>query len=185
MPINYQNAFGGPDFPENPVGKGMIPDATGKTPRPNVQDHGHLIISPRDRPPPAGFAAYPLDWPQRQQYAGRVDENWLLNDWPHFPMDTNWELFNAAPEDQRLPGFFTGDEKIEIMHMHPGKAVLPSSLPGLRPRLFVNQKEGDGEVFRYPRVNVTPHPAQPGGPPLWIGALAERAMAFVPPHKAA
>lgn len=36
--------------------------------------------------------------------------------------------------------------------------------------------EGDGEVFRYPRVNVTPHPAQPGGPPLWIGALAERAI---------
>lgn len=36
--------------------------------------------------------------------------------------------------------------------------------------------EGDGEVFRYPRVHVTPHPALPGGPPLWIGALAEPAV---------
>jgi alkanesulfonate monooxygenase SsuD/methylene tetrahydromethanopterin reductase-like flavin-dependent oxidoreductase (luciferase family) len=35
---------------------------------------------------------------------------------------------------------------------------------------------GDGEVFRYPQVNVTPHPARPGGPPLWIGALAEPAV---------
>ena len=36
--------------------------------------------------------------------------------------------------------------------------------------------DGDGTVFRYPRVNVTPHPAQPGGPPVWIGALAEPAI---------
>jgi alkanesulfonate monooxygenase SsuD/methylene tetrahydromethanopterin reductase-like flavin-dependent oxidoreductase (luciferase family) len=36
--------------------------------------------------------------------------------------------------------------------------------------------EGDGEVFHYPRVNVTPHPARPGGPPIWIGAMAEPAV---------
>ncbi|MEI7742341.1 MAG: LLM class flavin-dependent oxidoreductase [Chloroflexota bacterium] len=35
---------------------------------------------------------------------------------------------------------------------------------------------GDGEVFSYAGVNVTPHPAQPGGPPLWIGAMAEPAI---------
>lgn len=36
--------------------------------------------------------------------------------------------------------------------------------------------EGDGEVFRYPRTHVTPHPARSGGPPLWIGALVEPAV---------
>lgn len=36
--------------------------------------------------------------------------------------------------------------------------------------------EGDGGVFRYPRIHVTPHPARAGGPPLWIGALAEAAI---------
>jgi len=148
LPITYQNAFGGPDFPDNPLGKGMIPDATGKTPLPNIQVPHHLIGNPQDRPPPAGFSAYPVMWPQRQRYLGKVNERWLREDWPHFPKDTDWEHFNTAPEDQRLPGFFTGGEKIEVTHMHPGKPYLSSSLPALRPRIFIHQKEKEGEVFR-------------------------------------
>lgn len=35
---------------------------------------------------------------------------------------------------------------------------------------------GDAATFTYPSVNVTPHPVRPGGPPLWIGALAEPAI---------
>jgi len=148
LAINYQNAFGGPAFPDNPLGKGMIPDVTGKTPIPNIQDPRHLIGSPDDQAQPAGFTAYPMNWPQRQRHMGKVGEQWLLEDWPHFPKDTNWEFFNTAPEDQRLPGFFTGDEKIEITHMHPGKPQLLSSLPALRPRLFIHQREQDREAFR-------------------------------------
>ena len=148
LAVYYANAFGGPDFPENPLGKGIIPDATGERPLPNVQDPRHLVGSPQDRPPPAGFSAYPMTWPQRLRHMGKVDDKWLLEDWPHFPNDTNWELFNAAPDDQRLPGFFTGDEKIEIVNMHPQKSVIKSSLPALRARIFVHQKEGDKEIFR-------------------------------------
>lgn len=148
MPIRYANAFGGPDFPENPLGKGTLPDATGETPIPNVQDPRQLVGSPDDQVQPAGFSAYPITWPQRLRHMGEVDDKWLLEDWPHFPRDTNWELFNAAPEDQRLPGFFTGDEKIEIGNMHPRKPLLKSSLPALRARIFVHQKEGNKEIFR-------------------------------------
>jgi len=149
MSISYGNAFGGPDYPENPLGKGMAPDMSGKTPLPNVQDPSHLIVSPDDRPTnPAGFTPYPVTWPQRQRYMGKVDGKWLREDWPHFPRDTNWEMFNAAPEDQRLQGFFAGDEKIEIVNMHPEKPLIHSSLPALRSRLFVHHKEGDKEIFR-------------------------------------
>ncbi|MEI6314764.1 MAG: DUF2169 domain-containing protein, partial [Syntrophus sp. (in: bacteria)] len=149
MSISYGNAFGGPDYPENPLGKGMAPDMSGKTPLPNVQDPSHLIVSPDDRPTnPAGFTPYPVTWPQRQRYMGKVDGKWLREDWPHFPRDTNWEMFNAAPEDQRLQGFFAGDEKIEIVNMHPEKPLIHSSLPALRARIFVHQKEGDKEIFR-------------------------------------
>lgn len=148
LAVNYAHAFGGPDFPENPLGKGILSDATGERPLPNVQDPSRLVGSPQDRPQPAGFSAYPITLPQRQRYMGKVDEKWLLEDWPHFPRDTNWELFNAAPEDQRLPGFFTGDEKIEIINMHPRKPLLKSALPALRARIFVHQKEGDKEIFR-------------------------------------
>lgn len=33
-----------------------------------------------------------------------------------------------------------------------------------------------GELFAYPRMSVTPKPSRPGGPPIWIGGVAERAV---------
>jgi probable F420-dependent oxidoreductase len=35
---------------------------------------------------------------------------------------------------------------------------------------------GDGRAYRYDGLNVTPKPAQAGGPPIWIGAGAEPAV---------
>ena len=35
---------------------------------------------------------------------------------------------------------------------------------------------GDGGHFRYGGLNVTPKPARPGGPPIWLGAGAEAAV---------
>ena len=35
---------------------------------------------------------------------------------------------------------------------------------------------GDGRHYRYDGIHVTPKPAQPGGPPIWIGAGAEPAV---------
>ena len=35
---------------------------------------------------------------------------------------------------------------------------------------------GDGRHFRYDGLNVTPKPARPGGPPIWLGAGAEAAV---------
>jgi len=35
---------------------------------------------------------------------------------------------------------------------------------------------GDGRYYRYPGLNVTPKPARPGGPPIWIGGWAEPAV---------
>jgi probable F420-dependent oxidoreductase len=35
---------------------------------------------------------------------------------------------------------------------------------------------GDGRHFRYDGLNVTPKPARPSGPPIWIGAGAEPAV---------
>lgn len=148
MPIHYGNAFGGPDYAKNPLGKGAVPDKTGSRPLPNVQDPRHLVLSPDDTPAPAGFTAYPLTWPQRLRHLGKVGDQWLLEDWPHLPADTHGELFSAAPEDQRLQGFFKGMERIEIRNMHPEKPVISSTLPSLRARVFVNQQSGNKEIFR-------------------------------------
>ena len=148
MPIHYGNAYGGEAFPLNPQGKGYGHDASGRQPLPNVQAPSDLVASPGDRPHPAGFTAYPMTWPQRQRYLGKFGKDWLLNDWPHFPKDTNWEYFNTAPDDQRLKEYLRGDEAVAITRMHPGKALIASVLPALRPRLFVHQREKDAEVFR-------------------------------------
>ncbi len=148
MPIRYANAFGGPAHPLNPLGKGHENDATGRQPLPNIQDPAHLAVSPKDAPPVAGLTAYPLTWPQRTRHLGTFDTDWLIESWPYFPRDTNPEFFNTAPEDQRLKGFFKGDEIIEIHNMHPRQNRIISSLPALRARLFVQQVEAGKEIFR-------------------------------------
>ncbi len=147
MRICYENAFGGPGFPENPVGKGAAPDETGIRHLPNIQDPESLVGAPSDRPGPAGFTAWPMTRPRRMRYMGAVDGTWLEQNWPWFPEDTDPQYFNTAPEDQRIDGFFRGDEAIEIHCMHPVKSFLKSRFPGLRARFFVNRAVGDGEVF--------------------------------------
>jgi len=148
MPIRYFNAFGGPAHPLNPLGKGHEEDATGRQPLPNIQDPTRLAVSPKDAPPVASLTAYPLTWPQRTRHLGKFDGDWLVENWPHFPGDTNPEFFNAAPEDQRLNGFFKGNEVIEILHMHPRQERIISALPALRARLFLQQVEAGKEVFK-------------------------------------
>ncbi|MEI7636764.1 MAG: DUF2169 domain-containing protein [Syntrophus sp. (in: bacteria)] len=148
MKINYHHAFGGPGYEMNPLGKGAVPDDADLSELPNIQDPHRLIASDSDRPAPEGFTAYPMTWPQRAKHLGRFDERWLSERWPYYPLDTEGEYFNTAPEDQRLEGFFRGDEKIRIVNMHPEKKEIVSALPTLRPRIFINQSVKDGEEFR-------------------------------------
>ncbi|MEW6262378.1 MAG: DUF2169 domain-containing protein [Thermodesulfobacteriota bacterium] len=146
MKICFANAYGRPDFPRNPLGKGRVRDENGRRPLPNIQDTRSLVASPDDEPPPAGLTAYQLTWPQRTRFLPKISADYLLEDWPYFPRGTDLEYFNTAPEDQRLDGFFQGEEKIEIHNMHPEKPVLRSVLPSVRPRLFIHRIE-DGSGF--------------------------------------
>ncbi len=148
MPVDYAHAFGGSEFDRNPFGKGCDTDSKGIAAIPNIQDECHLVGCQGDLPDPAGFTAYPMTWPQRMQYMGQVDEEYLIESWPHFPRGTDPEYFNTAPPDQRINGFFTGDENIEIHNMHPQHSFFKSMLPGLRARIFVHLREGNNEVFK-------------------------------------
>ena len=147
MDICHENAFGGPDFPENPLGKGSRSDASGLQPLPNIQTPGNLVGAPGNRPAPAGLSAWPMTWPQRLRYMGAVDANYLAESWPGMPRGTNSEYFNTAPEDQRIQGFFQGDEAVEILNMHPETRRIITSLPGVRARVFTHRIEAGREVF--------------------------------------
>jgi uncharacterized protein YjbI with pentapeptide repeats len=147
MPIRWENAFGGPGFAQNPLGKGFAP-AGEIHPLPNVEDPKHLVGSPRDRPAPAGFGAYDMMWPQRHEKIGTYDEKWLKERFPGFAADFDPSFFNTAPADQQLPGYFAGDEAFSLENMHPDKPLLESRLPRLKARVFVNQKAEGGLALR-------------------------------------
>ena len=152
MDISYENGFGGPEFPLNPLGKGInpVPVRNGKEllPLPNVENPETLITSPKDRPDPAGFAPLDMMWPQRASKAGTFDEKWLNERFPGLAEDLDWTYYNTVPADQQINGFFTGSESFEIEGMHPEKQLLTGVLPDVRSRCFVNQKLNGDPVFK-------------------------------------
>jgi uncharacterized protein YjbI with pentapeptide repeats len=152
MDITYENAFGGPEYKKNPLGKGHAPVKTGSGkathPLPNVEDPRDLIDSPKKKPDPAGFGPLDLTWPQRMEKAGTYDQKWLDKLFPGLAEDIDWTFFNAAPEDQHIEGFFKGNEPFEIKGMHPEKPLIQANLPGFKSRCFINQKTANGEEFK-------------------------------------
>jgi hypothetical protein len=150
MPITAQNAFGGNSYALNPLGKGLDALSIAGTqyteiPMPNIESPANLISSDNDRPEPSGFWSYPPEWPQRTTYLGEFDDTWFQSRWPHLPIDTDRRFFQTAPADQQLPGFFEGNEQIEIENMHSQLPVIQSALPGTRARVFVRDLSDSGQ----------------------------------------
>ncbi|MGF6649517.1 uncharacterized protein YjbI with pentapeptide repeats/uncharacterized protein YoxC [Paraburkholderia youngii] len=151
LPIEPATAFGGAGFADNPAGKGHAEVANGDCaavfPLPNVENGTQRILCRGELAAPAGFWGFNGTSPLRQQHMGACDERWIESDWPHLPDDTRSEWFMTAALDQRLPGYFAGDEKFEIEHMHPRHRAQLGALPGLRARCFVNLRTADGDVL--------------------------------------
>ncbi len=141
--LDWSNAFGGPDFDLNPLGRGMAPissDGGGSAlPLPSVENPNRLIGMPGDRPAPAGFMPLDQTWPQRRSKVGTYDQQWFQTHWPYFPEDMNWTFFNTAPEDQQQDAYFQGGERVELTNLHPRRQLVQTVLPQLRQRVFVNQ----------------------------------------------
>jgi uncharacterized protein YjbI with pentapeptide repeats len=152
MAVSYENAFGGPAYKKNPLGKGhalVKTDAGEKNhPLPNIEDPRDLIDSPKKKPEPAGFGSIDLTWPQRMEKVGTYDQKWQRERFPGLAEDIDRTFFNAAPEDQHIEGFFKGDEPFEIKGMHPEKPLIQTRLPGFKSRCFINQKSEQEELFK-------------------------------------
>jgi uncharacterized protein YjbI with pentapeptide repeats len=147
MDLDYSKAFGGPDFPRNPLGKGMPQTKEGEPHLlPNIENPDRPVALPDDRPDPAGLGPIDFTWPQRFSKVGTYDDHWLKTRFPGFAEDMDWSLFNAAPQDQWLPEFFAGDEAFEVEGMHPEKPVLKGQLPGCAVRCLVTRKKNGQEL---------------------------------------
>jgi uncharacterized protein YjbI with pentapeptide repeats len=140
MPIGYDRAFGGIGFEANPLGRGFD-----RTLLPNVEDPRRLLESPNDLPEPAGFGPISRSWPQRARLAGSYRDPWRRERWPWPPEDFDWSYYNAAPRDQQIDGYLVGNERIALEHLCPEAERLETSLPGIRPQVFlVEQSNGTG-----------------------------------------
>ncbi len=147
MPLDYNHAFGGAGYEENPQGKGH-----GNSELPNVESPAELIHSRSDRPRlPAGFGPINPSWPQRLRKRGkRYDGDYLKKRAPFYAEDLDWSYFHSAPMDQQLEGYLRGDEPLEFLNLHPDHATLKCQLPGLRIRAFF--KDDSGSVREIPML---------------------------------
>ncbi len=142
MPLDYSRAFGGEDYPLNPMGKGKeTKDKISPIALPNLEYEDHLITSPSDSPPPASFSPIPLTFPQRLKSTGTYDDRWMRERWPYFPEDMDYTFFNLTPEDQQIKDFFKGTENYLLYGLHPEFRRIQGHLPGIRPKLFVYKQK--------------------------------------------
>jgi uncharacterized protein YjbI with pentapeptide repeats len=154
MPITWERAFGGEGYAENPLGVGLSKGDGEGRPLPNIEDPARLVKTPGDRPPPAGFGAYDITWPQRARRLGTYDQAWAEERYPGVARDFDLEAFNTAPDDQRIDGAFRGDEPFCVENMHEERPLLEGRLPGLAARVFFTQRTPAGDALREPTMRL-------------------------------
>lgn len=144
VPLRWEQAYGGPDHPPNPVGMGRVPHV-GVHWLPQLELPHARLMRPDQVVDAAGFGPLDLLHPQRVALRGTYDENYLKLHAPGFPPDLDWRHFNRAPQDQWLVSGLRGDEDFELRHLHPQQAVLKGRLPALRARVFAQYRLAAGE----------------------------------------
>ena len=144
MPLRRERAYGGPGHKTNPLGlgyKGHAPE--GGRQLPNFERQDSLIKSTRSKPEPVVTTAMPMGDKNRIKLAGTYDKRYMQSRWPYFPADFNWEFFLSAPEDQRIMGYWRGDEEIALLNLHREHSTFKTSLPDIRPRVFLHKQPAE------------------------------------------
>lgn len=152
VPVKWELAFGGADYedprgpveePRNPVGTGLVRDASKllHKPVPQIEDPRDLITSARSRPAPAGLGAIARHWTPRRSYAGTYDETWKRERMPLPPLDLDPRFYQCAPPEQVSPAPLRGGEPVVVENMSEGGS-LRFELPRLH--FFVGARTDEG-----------------------------------------
>ena len=204
MPLRWERAFGGLNFTHNPMGRGIEPwtaeDGRKLFYLANIEAPHDPIHSLDQRPPPECFAPISPQWQPRFGREGTRDQHWATFVAPLPPRDYDPSVAQAAPQDQWLKGYWKGDERIELVNMHPEHPNFVTALPGTRLRFFLEghfKGSKDVEFGEVPlhldtvhidmttaRMHMTwrrrYHPRQAGAPELESAYLAEESLADEP-----
>ena len=139
MPLRYERAAGGPDS-ANPIGvrADARPNTFGLVPLPNLQPPGLNIAARSDLIAPIGLGPIAPTWPLRREKLGRLAGSGLPGRWSNAPLppDIDPAYFNSAPRDQQVDELRV-NERIVLENLHPDHPRLVTSLPGVRPRAFL------------------------------------------------
>lgn len=137
MPLGWAHSFGGENFPDNPVGKGI-----GGHELPNVE-WPSPITKKGERPKPACPGPISPLWAARRTKQGKeYGKDYAKERAPYFASDFDWAYFQSAPPEQQLEGYLRGDERLELVNLHPTTPNVGAELPGLRVRVFLSDVHG-------------------------------------------
>ena len=141
MPLAPERAFGGPGHPDNAAGRGFEAERRVEAGEivmlPNIEDARRPIRLVSDQPPPVRPGPLDPAHPSRRALAGTYDDQWLKHDFPGLARDADPRLFCMAAEDQRIAGYFAGDEPFRVAGFQAQRPEIVGTLPGLRVRIFV------------------------------------------------
>lgn len=132
--LSWNNAWGGKDYPMNPLGigrEGLMMHT--------LVDPLHLVRSTSEVVPPAVFAPYPKTCPQRRAKLGTYGGDYATTGWPWFAQDFDYSYYNATDERQWIKGYLRGDEDLFFKNMHPKHPEYRTCLPKIRARCFLTQ----------------------------------------------
>ena len=144
MPISWENAYGGSQSSENPVGVGAL----GRGHReetlvalPNIRYPEELSLKYGSRLRAASYAPIPAQWRPRAQYAEMFDLQYIETDFPAMPGNLDFRVYNAAPVDQQFERL-SGDETYTLKNLHRTSPIIGSALPNIRPRVVLEVDTG-------------------------------------------
>ncbi len=161
MRVDWTRAYGGPGFADNPLGRGHgMETVNGHEVQrvPNIEDPAHRLHHPGDRPEPAGFGPLDIAWPRRLRLIGKqYDGHWRENLFPGFAEDMDWQLFNAAPADQRFQDAaeIAPGTPYTVWNMHPETPIQQGRLPQWRALAVIARHRLPGQIEEVPQRLTT------------------------------
>lgn len=142
LPLSWQQAYGGQDYPDNPEGMGYIadPNRAEGLQLPSIEDPYSPLRQPGEHRQPVSFLPLPPQSSERVKFLGTCDAQWSRQRAPFLPLDSDPRWYDEVAQDQCAESYWTGTECWTIAGMHPERLELTGRLPGFRPRLFVQRR---------------------------------------------
>ncbi|MHB1758258.1 MAG: DUF2169 family type VI secretion system accessory protein [Leptospirillum sp.] len=158
MLIDYTRSFGGKNNPQNPTGKGFSMDPEeSPVALPNIESPLYPTVSPQSNTPPAGLGPLDITWSERRSRTGQYQPGEIgtaPSSPPALPANADWTLYNQAPSDQWLTGFWEGRESYLLEGLHPEYDRQSGRLPDIRIRAFATLDESRNRSF----IEIPMHP---------------------------